>query len=83
MKIGQGMRRPRSGRLPFFGFGFQRENGGYGRERSWESGKPAFGFPRFPRARHFHGPPLAELRQGRRLALPKQLGLGRAHPASA
>ena len=119
MKIGQGMRRPRSGRLPFFGFWFsERERWlssravvgkwetcfwfstfpwtrsravGMWESRAfceiskgrWKAWKPALGFPRFPRARHFHRPPLAELRQGRRLALPKQLGLGRAHPASA
>src|SRR5579872_2802417 len=107
------MRRPRSGRLPFFGFlvfwffGFLSESRSHRRERLWESGKPAFGFPLsqgreagrwecgnlalsarfprdggksgkavfafplFPRARHFHGPWLAELRQRRRLALPQ------------
>src|ERR1041384_6545363 len=42
------MRRPRSGRLPFFGFWFlfsERENRGHSCERLWESGKPDFGFP--------------------------------------
>src|SRR5689334_20333593 len=101
------MRRPRSGRLPFFGLveenslsssrglGGKVENRGlvfhFSRRPTpgrWECenlaavarfsrdggkrGKPAFGFPRFPRARHFHGPlaALRELRQRRRFALP-------------
>src|SRR5664279_3375165 len=38
-------------------------------------GKPVFGFPRFPRSRHFHGPsaPSTERRRNRRLhfALPQ------------
>jgi len=45
-------------------------------------GKLAFGFPHFPPARHFHGPPpLAERRWNRslRFALPQQTRLGRVH----
>src|SRR5919109_4242060 len=30
-------------------FGFHRKNSGHRRERLWESGKPAFGFPLFHR----------------------------------
>ena len=55
-------------------FGFSRGGG--------KRGKPGFGFPRFPRARHFHGPlALAERRRQRRLhfALPQQPRLGGVH----
>ena len=41
------MRRPRSGRLPFFGFWLSERRKNRRRERLWESGKPAFGFPLF------------------------------------
>jgi len=41
------VRRPRSGRLPFFGFWVWREIRDHRRERLWESGKPGFGFPLF------------------------------------
>ena len=50
-------------------------------------GKPGFGFPRFPRTRHFHGPAdvLSERRRKRKLhfALPKQSRFGGIHLACA
>src|SRR6266436_5915213 len=57
--------------------GFPRDGG--------KRGKPGFGFPRFPRARHFHGPWAVQLQEPwwrkRRFDLgdAKQLGFGRAH----
>src|SRR5205814_3110354 len=113
------MRRPRSGRLPFIGFGFSEKIiivvacAGWKRRKPFlvfhfsrrrtpgrwkcenpagsagfsrgggKRGKPGFGFPRFPRTRHFHGPPalLSERRWNRRLhfALPQQPRLGGVH----
>jgi hypothetical protein len=49
-------------------------------------GKPGFGFPRFPRTRHLHGPPapLSEWRKRRlHFALPQQPRLGGVHLACA
>jgi hypothetical protein len=41
------MRRPRSGRLPFFGFGFSERIIIVVACAGWKSGKPFFGFPLF------------------------------------
>ncbi len=51
-----------------------------------KSGKAAFGFPGFPRARHFHGPssPLSEMPEvDLHFALPQQPRLGGIHLAGA
>src|SRR6516164_976465 len=70
----RGIRRPRSGRLPFFGFWFRDQNRHHHRKlgRAW----------------HFHGPPPADVSAERRrhrilpLALPEQACFGSLHPAS-
>jgi hypothetical protein len=41
------MRRPRSGRLPFFGFGFRERTVIVIACAGWKSEKPLFGFPLF------------------------------------
>src|SRR5579875_2261243 len=80
-----GMRRPRSGRLPFFGFWFDTRTVIIIACAAWKSGKPVFGFPR---ARHFHGPlpAMISAERGRYrmwpLALPEQACFGSLHPAS-